>query len=155
MLRVELETRDAAQRHRDVVVGRPRAVGPRCAKSRDRAVDQPGIRGREDVISQSKLLHDAGPVILEQHVGAGDELEQDRSALVRAQVELNAALAAIVGDEIRTVLLAAKGPERIAALRMLDLDHLRAEVGQHHARKRSRDHGAQLDHAHALENVGH
>jgi len=90
-------------------------------------MDQPGVCGCEGVIPQSKLLHDAGPVILEQHVGTGDELEQDRSALVRAQVELNAALAAVVGDEIRAVLLAAEGPERIAALRMLDLDHLRAE----------------------------
>jgi hypothetical protein len=118
-------------------------------------MNQPGVRGREDILAQSKLLHDAGPVILEQHIGAGDELEQDRSAGVRAQVELDAALAAVVGDEIRTVLLAAKGPERIAALRMLDLDHVGAEVGQHHARERSRDHGAQLDDAHALENVGH
>src|SRR5262249_59573379 len=107
---------------------------------------------REDIIAQSKLFHDAGPVILEQHVGAGDELEQDRSAGVRPQVELNAALAAVVGDEIRTVLLPAKGPEGIAALRMLDLDHVGAEVGQDHAPERSRDYGAELDHAHALEN---
>ena len=155
MLRVELQAEDAAQRHRHIIVGRPLAVGPGFAEPGDRAMDQPGIGGLERLLPQSELGHDAGPIILEQDVGAGEELEQDGTARLRAQVELDAALAAVVGDEIRAVLPAAEIAERIAALRMLDLDHVGAEIGEHHAGERRRDHRAQLDHVHALEDIGH
>ena len=143
-----------AQRHRDIVVGRPRTVGPGLAEAGDRAMDQPGVGGLEDVLSQSELGHDRRAGSSPAARRRARELEQDRSSRVGAQVELDAALAAIVGDEVRAVLPAAEAAERIA-LRRLDLDDLGAEIGQHQARERRRDHRAQLDDAHALENVGH
>ena len=56
---------------------------------------------------------------------------------------------------MRAVLAAAEAAERIAALRVLDLDHFSAEIGQHHAGERSGDHRPELDDAHAFEHVGH
>ena len=153
-LRIELQAGDPAQRHRDVVVGRTRAVGPRRAESGDRAMDQPRIGGREDVGSQAELFEHARPKVLQQDVGTRDELEHDRASRLAAQVEADAALAAVVGHEVGAVLPAAEAAEGIA-LRRLDLDHLGAEIDQHHAGQRRRDHGAELDHAHAFENVGH
>ena len=154
MLGIELKAQDTAQRDRDIVVGRTRAIGPRGAEPRDRAVDQPGIGGAEDIVRQSELLHDAGPIILEQDVGAREEPQHDGSARFGAQVELNAALAAVVCDEVRAVLPAPETPERVA-LRGFDLDHVGAEIGQHQPRERCRDHRAELDDAHACQHIRH
>ena len=56
---------------------------------------------------------------------------------------------------MRAVVAAAETAERIAALRVLDLDHFGAEIGQHHAGERRGDHRAELDDADALEHLGH
>ncbi len=56
---------------------------------------------------------------------------------------------------MRTVEAAAEVAKRIAALRVFDLDHFGAEIGQHHAGERSGDHRSQLDHPDALEHLCH
>src|SRR5207253_9496527 len=94
-------------------------------------------------------------IVLDQDIRPPQQLVEYRATRGIAQIELHAALAAVVGDKMRAVLAAAEAAERIAALRVLDLDHFRAEVGQHHAGKRSGDHGAELEHAHASEHLGH
>ena len=152
---VQLDARDAAQRDRDIVVGRPRAVGPVAPKPViEQWISRGLVAARTSSPSPSRAMM-PGPEVLEQDIGARDELEQDRAAFILAQVELDAALAAVVGDEIGAVLPAAEIAERIAAIRMLDLENVRAQVRQHHAGQRRRDHGAELDHAHALEDVSH
>jgi hypothetical protein len=53
-----------------------------------------------------------------------EHFSQNFAAGFFAQVELQAALAAVVGSEMGAVLAATEAPERIAALRMLNLDDL-------------------------------
>ena len=65
-------------------------------------------------------------------------------------VERDAALVAVVGLEVRAVEAALEGAERVAGARLLDLDHVGAEVGEQHRRRRAGDEGALLEHAHAL-----
>src|SRR5581483_4363575 len=122
------------------------AVGAVGAEACDGAVDQPRVGLLQHVAAERKAVHDASTVVLDQDIGAAEKLEQNVTPGGIAQVELDAALAAIVGDEMRAVEPAAKAAERIAALRMLDLDHLG---------ERRRDHGAELHHAHALQYVRH
>ena len=149
---IEQQARHAAQRQRDVVVGRPRAVGAGCAEAGDRAVDQPRVRGVQHVPSDAEPLHHAGAVVLQHDVGARDELEQDLAPRVGAQVELHALLAAVEGDEVRAVGVATEVAERVAAGRF-DLEHVGAEIGEHHAGERRGDDRAQFEHAHAFEHL--
>ena len=154
MFGIELEVQDAAQRDRNIVVGRPCAIGPRGAEARDRAMDESWIGGGEDIGRQAEPLHDTGPIIFEQNVGAREQLQHDASARFGTQVELDTALSAIVCDEVRAVLPAPEAPERIA-LRGFDLDHLGAEIGQHQAREWRRNHRTKLDDAYAFQNIRH
>ncbi len=136
---VDLEAQDAAERHRDIVVGGPRAVGPGRPEAGDRAVDQAGIGGRQHIVREAQPLHDPGAIVLEQDVGAFEQRQQHRTTGIGAQIERDAALAAVIGDEVRTVIAAAEAAERVAGGR-LDFDDLGAEIGEHQPGERCRDH---------------
>ena len=64
-------------------------------------------------------------------------------------------LVAVIGLEMRRIELALEGAERIAALGMLDLDHLRAEIGEQHSGGRAGDERPHLEHSDVAENLRH
>jgi len=75
---------------------------------------------------------------------------EDFAVIRPFHVERDAALVAVVGLEVRRIL-----PAQIHAVRItvgaLDLDHIGAEIGEHHPGARTGDEGALLNDADALE----
>ena len=91
-----------------------------------------------------------GPEILDDHVGDPDQLPEDLPPLLQFQVEDQALLVAVQADEIAAAVLAGlagKGAvfPRIVPLRRFEMDHLGAEIGQKHRRRRCGQDVAQID----------
>lgn len=79
------------------------------------------------------------------------------ATFVAAEVENDALLASIEAREIRVVRTYPMGTDaaRDIACRRLDLDDLGAEVGEHQAAIRARQHVADLDDADAFQRTAH
>ena len=98
-------------------------------------------------------LQRGDPGVGDEHVGVGQQTVHRRSPVVAAQVEHDAALAAVVQLERRHRRLFARTdgsedrPLRVAA-RRLDLDHVGAPVGHHPGCGRSRHPRRQLHDTH-------
>ena len=130
---------EAAARLEDGVergLGGERTAG---AEPGDEAAHEPRVGGGEHVVGQPERLGDAGAPVGEEHVGVGEELEQRVATRRVLEVEHHRSLRAVAVGEHRAVrrLRPAVPPERVA-LRGLDLDHVGAEVGEHHPRVRAR-----------------
>ena len=77
----------------------------------------------------------AGPEVLDQHVGAIEQLLEDPLRPRLLQIERQALLVAVDAEEIRTLLTDKRRspPARVvAAAGLLDLDDPRAHVGEQH-----------------------
>ena len=90
----------------------------------------------------------------------GDQREEQLAALGRLQVDADAALVEVVAQVGRADLAALRvdhrgrrRPARLAVHRMLDLDDLGAEPGEHLGRVRQRLHLLGREHAHAVERL--
>jgi hypothetical protein len=90
---------------------------------------------------------EARPEVLDQHVGALDQLLGDRPPLLLAHVDADRALAGVeAGEPDRQSLVGGLPLAReVARRRVLDLDHVGAEVAEHPAGRGSGVHGAELD----------
>ena len=87
----------------DLVEARTVGIGAVLAEAGQAHVDEPRIdRAQRLVVDAEPLLH-VGPVVLDQHVGGGRQLLQDRDALGRLEVERDAALVAVQVEEIGAV----------------------------------------------------
>src|ERR1700737_1849500 len=125
MLGIEQQACNPAEREPHAVVGGPAAIRPRGAKAGNRTMNEPRVHCGKPAGAQPEPLHYAHPVVLDQNIAARQELLKNLAARGISQVKLHAALAAVIGDEMRTVLAAAEASEWIAALRVLDLDDVR------------------------------
>jgi hypothetical protein len=124
-----------------------------AAERRHRAVDQLRIDGRQRVVAQAERLHRAGAEVLDQDVGAGDHLLQDRHPLRRLEVERHVPLVAVDDQKRRrlTILVGRPGPRLVAAARVLDLDDVGTQIGQQHAAEGASQHPGQVEHADTFE----
>src|SRR6185437_14443216 len=85
-------------------------------------------------------------IIIEADISAAYEFEESLLAPRRLEIERERALVAIGVHEAET------GRARlIAALRVLDLDHVRAEIREDEGRGRPGHNVAELEHARAVE----
>ena len=71
---------DAAHRLDGDVHGREIAIGAVEAVARAAAIDQARVERAQHVPADAEAIHDAGGEILDQHIGLGDEFEEDRLA---------------------------------------------------------------------------
>ena len=113
----------------------------RC-EARQRQVDQARMPLGEHVRAETEPVHHARPEVLDHHVGGGDQAPGGGAPGLALQVQLQPCLAAVV-HRIRGVAgigAPSAGP--------VDLDYLRALVGQQHAGQRPRDVVAEIDHPH-------
>ena len=80
-------------------------------------------------VVEAEAAHDARPVVFDEDIGGGDETPHDLLAASGAEIQHDAALAAIDGIEAGALdsRRASHPPRRIAAGR-LDLDHVCAHV---------------------------
>ena len=145
--------------HDEVVAG-ARGIGAVLTEAGDGAVDEAGIDRLEALVVQPVFLQAAELEVLDQHVGCGDELSHGLSALGRREIERDGALAAIAGVVIggRQVFPVVPFHEGrppfagiVAALRVLHLDDVGAEVGQHLPGPGTGKDAGKLDDADALE----
>jgi hypothetical protein len=100
-------------------------------------------------------------VVLEQHVGVRGEPLHQRRAFAGGDVDGDRALAAIGTQVVGRHLMRgvappgrAPGARVVADFGALDLDDVGAIVGEQLSAPRTREHAAQVEHAHALERPG-
>jgi hypothetical protein len=105
--------------------------------------------------ARPELFGHAGPKILDENVGGLDQFVEKLAILVLRRVEGDRALVAIVRLIVGTIQTALEGAERVAAAGALDLDHVGAEIGQIHRRRRAGDEGSHLDDPEALQDLHH
>jgi hypothetical protein len=113
--------------------------------------DQLRVAREQHVRTQAHLLERAGAIVLDQHLRRAGEAEQQLAPGVLAQIEAEALLVARVDLPPQRHALRLPVPEVVAAARLLDLDHLGAEVGQHVRQDVARDQARQVQHPHAIE----
>ena len=124
------------------------------AVARDAHQHEAGVHGLQLVRPQAPLLHGAGPEILAEDVGLGDEALEEGSALGLAEVEGDRLLVALLGEPgvaIAARTRRAELAERVAQPRLLDLDDLGAELAEDGRGERPGDEGRKVDDADAVE----
>ena len=112
-----------------------------AAETRGRDVDEVRIDGADRLRAEAEPVHDAGRVVLDQHVRLRGERAGDRDRLGLLQVEHDAALRL---PEHPVQAGAAAG---VATARRLDLHDLGAHRGEVARRRRAGDHPAEVEHA--------
>jgi hypothetical protein len=108
-------------------------------------VNQARVELFQGLVIEAQLLHGLGLEVLAHHVGGGDQPEHRFLALWRVQVQRQAFLVAV--EQRKKAGARAEQAARVVALGRLDLDHLRAQVAQHHAAGRAHDHVGEFDDA--------
>ena len=135
-LGVRLDVGEARQALDDRVVDALARIRPAFADAADRDIDQARMEGAQCWLAEAEALHRAGPEVLYQHVGACDQLAHDLCSLRPLEVERQRPLAPVRGDEQGREF--PRGAYRLPAVagnvatERLDLDHLRALVGEEH-----------------------
>ena len=136
------------------VVAGALGLGARSVVARNGAVDQAGLERLELLIAQAQLLGAAGLEVVQHHIALRQQVVDDLQAFGALQIHGDGPLVAVHRAVVGGLGLAdANAPVArvIAALGVLDLDHLGAEIGQHHAAHRARKHPRQIEHAHAFQ----
>ena len=112
------------------------AYGAVLAEAGDAAIDDARIALLHGFEIDAEALGDAGPHVLDDHVGLFGQPHQDLAALVGLQVQRDGALVAMQVLEVRTIALAHQFVGLGVARRRLDPDHVGAPVRQRAARRR-------------------
>lgn len=125
------------QVERAQVVATPLAVGAGLAEGGDGDHHQVRVHGRQGVVGEAALAHEAGVVVLDEHVGAPEQPEEDVPPLGAVDVEGHPALVGVQEREqaasLGVRLVAGERtpvPGPVAGPGALDLDHVGAEVGE-------------------------
>ena len=74
------------------ILSRPIDVGAVCPKARRRRVDDIGLNRSDIVIAEAQFRHDAGTIILGDHIRVGDQFAGDGNARGILQVQSETAL---------------------------------------------------------------
>lgn len=123
------------------------------AVRRYRTIDQARVARAHGLLPQPQAVHDAGAVVFDQYVGAGDQLDGCVALGLVLQVQGDRALVAVQGGEVLAVAIGDGRPaaQGVACAGRLDLDDVGAHVGQQHAAERAGGHVADFDDAYACE----
>ena len=97
-----------------------------------------------------EAIHDAGGEVLDQHVGLGDQREEDLLAARLLEVEHHQLLVGVQHDQ-RIGLDLALAAAHDVALRRLDLEHARAHEAELQAAIGAVVDLPEIEHEHAVE----
>src|SRR5205814_5413407 len=128
---------------------------------RYRAIDEPWIDRQQGLVAQAQRREGAGPVILDQNVGALNEALQDLAARLLLQIEGDRALVRALGQKGGAAIAAVERPvgAALAALvgfiGVLDLDDVGAQHRQLIGGEWAGQHMGDVDDADALKGSGH
>jgi len=126
-------------------------VGAVVAEAGDGGIDDGRIDLAQLLIAQAQAVHNAGTVILQNHVALGHQLAEHLFTGLALEVQDDAALVAV---EVHIIGAFAVDNGKVAAgvialAGTLDLDDLGAQICQHHAAVRGGKHAGQIQHLHA------
>ena len=140
------------------VVARAPRVGTVLPVARDRAVDEPRVRLTQRLVADPEPLHHARPERLEHDVVLAHQPQQHLPPAVALEVQPDRALAAVEREEeggLRRVvgaLVVRRGPADVVAHpRVLDLEDLRAEVGEQQRAEAARKQSREVEHTDVRE----
>jgi hypothetical protein len=136
---------EAAHALRDLVEAGAVGVGPRLAEAGEGYIDKARVDGAQGLIVEAKPALDVRAIVLDQHVGIGGHLFQDRDALRFLEIERDAAFVAVQVEEIGTVPRTAHGVQ-LPTRGHLDLDDVGAPVGEVARGRRPGARARQVDH---------
>ena len=134
-------------------MGRAVAVRAGLAEGGDGGVDDLRRPGADGLVADAEALDHAGAEGLENHVGALGKAHEGLAPGRALEIDGEAPLAPVRVAEIDRVA-ALGGPDRaggIAALRILDLDHVRTVIGHHHRQVRARQEPGEIQHPDPFE----
>src|SRR5262249_38890852 len=129
------------------------AKRPVVAIAGDAGIDEARVDLFQARIVDAEPRRHGGPKILDQHIGLLDHAVQRRQPFLLFEVEADRELAAIGADKEPAVgpRQARRKLAQLVALRRLDLDHRRAEIGEQRAAVRPRQIAAQIEDRDAAE----
>ena len=134
----------------------PPVGGPAVlAVARDRAVDDVGPAGGDLLVADAEAGGDAGPEVLDDHVAALGQIEDQVDALGSGQVDRQEPLAHVLaGEQHRQAAPAGVAGAQQVALGRLDLEHLGPEVGQHPGARRAGHDPGEVEDPDPLQDAG-
>ena len=139
------------------IMGRFVAVLARLAEARNGAVNKARIPCAHGLPPQTQTLQVPRPKAFEEHIGLLQQPPQDGPPLRGLQLQRQAPLIAVQGQvpaALSRRQLRGKGPIRIPA-GPLDLHHVGAEIGQHHAAVLPGQPLGKINHFHTLQCLFH
>ena len=143
---------EPGERLEDGIDGRPLTVRPGLAEARHGEIDDARVQDRDRVVAHAELRGHAGAEALEEHVATCHQPAHDLQALIRLQIDRDAALAQVGGHrECRLIAVARTDRARPVALGRLHLNHVGAVEREQHGRVGPGDALAEVHHAHAGE----
>jgi hypothetical protein len=152
---------DAAERLGHHVVGRPVGVGAFAgapvAEAADGGVDQLGEAFVQGLVAQAEAIHDTAAIVLDHRIGVLAQADHQRAPLRLLEIYGDRFLVAVdrgeVAAERAQLVVVVIGPDdaRVVAVDRLDLDDLRALVGQQHGAERPGQHLRKIDDADSVE----
>jgi hypothetical protein len=128
--------------------------GPGLPPTRDADDHELGVAPEQHVGREADLFERAGTVVLDQHGRVLEQAEQHLAPGVPAQVQAQALLVARVNLPPERHALGVPVSEIVAPARLLDLDHLGAEIGQHVGQDVAGDQAREVQHPHVVERAG-
>jgi hypothetical protein len=110
-------------------------------------------------IADAPFVEGTGAKVLYDDIGNLGQLQEDLAALIAAQVEREASFIAIDGgmQKAHATLFAGEPGRDLApdlAVGRLDLDHVRAEIGEHAPAHRAGPTGRSLKNANSVKRAG-
>ena len=115
-------------------------VGALVAIAGDRAADQPWVILAQALQRKAELVHRTGFEVLQQDVGAGDQVLEFRAAILAGKVDDNGILAAVEPDEIAALTFGCRVvAARKITLRPLYFDDMSAGIGKPRTAERRGD----------------
>lgn len=94
----------------------------------------------------AEFLHGSGPIVLQHHVGAVQQLLENRTVLIGLEIKRDVLLAMVEGGELGafTILEGREGTGVIARAGAFHLDDMRAQIGHGHRGKGTGQHMGQV-----------
>ncbi len=140
----------AARGLRDHIEGEVLLVRAPFAEALDLAIDDAGVDGADRVIAKADALDRAGRHVFDHDIGSPRHVLDQRQAAFGFEVDSDRLLVGVELKEIIRIRAARRPGKRgaagLAALRVLDLDHLGAEPGQCLGRGRAGLELGQVEH---------
>ena len=138
----------AGHRLDDRVVGRPGRIRPGLTEGRRAGIDDLRVDLEHRGVANAQAIHRAGAEVLDDHIGVLRQAQEHGAAGRGLQVQAQAAFVPVLRQELHALAaheLVAEIARQVAALGLLDLDHIGAQVAEQHRADRARGHHAQVE----------